>query len=452
LTDQHRSRAAAQAERERAVAQALSELGLTPPQASLFGAINYGLTLPPEHLPARAASESYRIGGSFTEAACRAALAGCLHAGQLQIVDDAALARIADELREGGFLGPVYGLPAVGGVDFTHAGASLWHRLCARCFRDDRRPPFAFTDVVHERTARYFRTKAAALKAAEQVGAEDEVVAVTGPVPIGPWRAQWWRRFNAGYRVDVVEQRRWQGRCSGGDEGCDLDLSARNVNPDRLRDVLDRHNVTLAEWLVLQSMERGWFRDSPANLCRGAAESAGRHLDVTVSEGQCRDGLDTCLRYGWLRRVDQRTLDEVRLLLRDDAALLAVPRTAEGRPRECCYTVDPLRHGRLVPVPMPDARRWGEIDFSPAGAALYRMIADEWLGPDWEDALNVSRGYYWEAHHYCTSEEGFEGIVPEHVAKCDIVRGRTVPIGPWCVWWWERFAAGYRLELELGEP
>ncbi|WP_439627722.1 hypothetical protein [Gemmata sp.] len=452
LTDQNRSRAEAQAERERALARALSDLGLTPPEASLFNVIHYGITLPPHHLPERSAGESYRLGGSFTEDACRAALARCIRAGRLQIIDDDALSRIADELREGRFLGPIYGLPPVGGVDFTHAGADLWQRLCARCFRDDRRPPFAFTDVVHERTARYFRTKAAAVEAAEQASAEDEVVSVTGPVPIGPWRAQWWRRFPAGYRVDVVEQRRWQGRASGGKEDCYLDFSARSTDPGRLRDTLDRHNVTLAEWLTLWCMERSWFRDSPASFRRATAESAERLSGVTVSEEQCRDGLDACLRYGWLRRVDQRALDEVRSLLRNDSALLAIPRTAEGRPRVCSYAVNPLRPHRLVPVPMPDARRWGEIDFSPDGATLYRTIMTEWLGTDWEDDLYVSRGYYWEAHYYCTSEDGFEGIVPEHVAKGDVVRDRrVVPIGPWCVYWWERFTAGYRLELELGE-
>ena len=29
---------------------------------------------------------------------------------------------------------------------------------------------------------------------------------------------------------------------------------------------------------------------------------------------------------------------------------------------------------------------------------------------------------------------------------------RTFPIGPWCVYWWERFTSGYRLELTFGQP
>jgi hypothetical protein len=83
---------------------------------------------------------------------------------------------------------------------------------------------------------------------------------------------------------------------------------------------------------------------------------------------------------------------------------------------------------------------------------LYRTTSAEWLGPDWEDDLVVSRGYYWEEHHYCETDEVFDRIVQEHLAQGDVVRScRVVPIGPWCVHWWDRFPAGCRLELELGK-
>jgi hypothetical protein len=140
-------------------------------------------------------------------------------------------------------------------------------------------------------------------------------------------------------------------------------------------------------------------------------------------------------------------------LLRNDPVFLAVPKTAEIRPDGCSYVIDPARPGQLVPVPQSAESRWGEIDFSPAGAILYRMISAEWLGPDWEDDLSVSRGYYWEEHRYCEAEEGFQGIAQEYLAKGEVVRAsRVKPIGPWCVRWWDRFPSGYRLELELGEP
>src|SRR5262249_61524971 len=119
----------------------------------------------------------------------------------LQVLDEAALASIADELREGGILGPIHGFPSVGGVDFTHAGAEVWHR--SRDLRDPNRTPYAFTDVVHSKTARYFRTMSAALRAIDEVRQYDGDVTVAGPYAIGPWRAQWWRRFPEGYRIDM---------------------------------------------------------------------------------------------------------------------------------------------------------------------------------------------------------------------------------------------------------
>jgi hypothetical protein len=314
-------------------------------------------------------------------------------------------------------------------------------------------PAFAYTDVVHEKTARFFRTAAAAAAAIEESRNQEDVVAVTGPTPTGPWRAQWWRRFPEGYRIDIEQRRRWQGLCSGGGEDCYFDRSARRTNPGGLQDVLARHNVTLAEWLVMEGMERGWSRCSAAHLCHTAAESGSRLLGVPITGEQCREGLEACLRNGWLRVADQRAIDEARSLLATDPALLALPRTAEGRTRECCSDIDPLRPGQLRPAP-PTAAYWlGWIDFTPAGAMLYRMTSAEWLGPDWEDDLVVSWGYSWEEHHYCETDEGFDRIAQEHTDKGDIVRTRrVVPIGPWCVYWWERFPAGYRLELELGEP
>ena len=113
------------------------------------------------------------------------------------------------------------------------------------------------------------------------------------------------------------------------------------------------------------------------------------------------------------------------MLLRDDPAVLAVPRRAE-----------------------PDE---GTIDFTPAGAGLYRMISAEWLGPDWEDELRASHGYYWEEHYYAESEAAFDDLYQFGRVRRDAIRSRrVVPIGPWCVSWWERFPSGFRLELECG--
>ncbi len=100
---------------------------------------------------------------------------------------------------------------------------------------------------------------------------------------------------------------------------------------------------------------------------------------------------------------------------------------------------------------MPAKERWGEVDFTPAGAALYRAVSAAWRGDDWEDALRVSNGTSREEHRYCVAESGFRDIVTGYEAEGQVVRSaRVVPIGPWCVSWWEQYPSGFRLELEVG--
>jgi hypothetical protein len=375
-----------------------------------------------------AASPDYSLVEHVTKEECQVALADCLAKGWLQVIDESARSAITDELRESQFVGPIYGLPQVGGVEFTHVGAEMWRRLCRRCFPETRQR-FAFTDVVHCKSSRYFRTRAAALKGIEEVQEWDGAITVAGPLPIGPWRAQWWRRFPEGYRIDVDERRQWQGRCGEG-EGCFMpDPHRQGADLQRLKHVLDCHNLMLREWLLLASMEHGWCKSAPS-LLRWVARSAKKTFWVTASKDaskdECRIGLEACLQYRWLRIVDQHAVDEVEALKREEPAIMPVAEEVWGR---------------------------DVIDFTPCGAALYRMIAAEWLGPDWENELSVWKESYREEHRYSEAKEGLSTIAQEYSEKGEVIRAsKIVPVGPWCVYWWERFAAGYRLELKIGEP
>ncbi len=77
----------------------------------------------------------------------------------------------------------------------------------------------------------------------------------------------------------------------------------------------------------------------------------------------------------------------------------------------------------------------------------------EWLGQDWEDELDVTKPRFREVHFYCDSEEGFQNVVAEWTVRGDIAHAvRVIPIGPWCVRWWDRYESGFRMELEVGEP
>lgn len=400
---------------------------MTRPEEALFTAIYYGFTVPPSYLPARAAQEDYNPEGrTVTEEECQAALQACLGKGWLQIIDEAALSKISEILRSGQVLGPIYRLPEVGGVDFTDAGADLWHRLDEGCGPDERTYT-AYPDVIHEKTSRFYQSRAAALAGMEKARTEDEVVNVYGPFSTGPWRAQWWRRFPEGYRIDVEERRQWQGRACGGGEGCTLDRSHDKTDLRRLGHVLDHHKIGLAEWVSLAAMERPWRDFLKPGRFWSLVAFAEAHLGRTVTEYECRRGLESCLRNGLLRVIDRAAIDEIQGLLQNDPVVL------------------PLA-GEVAPCS-------GEIDFTLAGVSLYRTIAAEWLGSDWEDNFSVWKCYYWEEHHYCESEEGFHRVMQGHLDNGETARAkRLVPIGPWCIRWWNRFPVGYRLELEFGEP
>ncbi len=388
---------------------------MTNAMSALFKSIHYGLTNPFTDIPATTAWKDYTFGGNkAAEEEFRVALTECLKRGWLQIHNESSLKKIADDLEKGGVLGPVYGpLPNVGSLDFTEAGAAIHRRLFGW---PTTGAPFVWPDLAREKTAHYFQSRSAAITAMEEFRSRDEVVHVTGPTPIGPWRVQWWRRFPEGYRIDVEERMHWRGRTASDGENSYLRRLA-NATLHRLQQILNIHNISFAEWVLLAYLENGptrlEFDESPWWI----ASRELREYGITISVEEYRHGYESCLRHNWLRVIDQATVDEVRTLLRDDPVFLALPRKAENRPEGCHFTIDGTKLGKLIPVPLPMQYVFGDIEFTPAGATLYRAISAEWLGPDWEDSLEVSNTYYSEEHHYCETEEGFEYKVQEHLAK-----------------------------------
>jgi hypothetical protein len=93
---------------------------------------------------------------------------------------------------------------------------------------------------------------------------------------------------------------------------------------------------------------------------------------------------------------------------------------------------------------------WGEIDFTPVGAALHRTVSEEFLGPGWADGLSVWAELDREEHRYGHTEQDIQSAVKECQNRGEeVVASRLMPIAPWCVWLGERFPHGYRLELVI---
>jgi hypothetical protein len=328
-------------------------------------------------------------------------------------------------------------LPSIGGVDFTPDGAKLWRRLSGET------SPSSFTDVVHIRTARYFRSKAAALAAIEELSQYNgSIVSTTLPAAIGPWRVQWWRRYPEGYRIDIEEKQQWEGRSGGSEAHCHLS-PPQNVgtSPKRLQHILDCHSVTLGEWLVLANVgDDGVFRQSwfdglakaQAAPRQGAPPSTSRQSKFGGpgyfgGSKEYRGALQVCLANSWLRLIGSTASDEI----------VAV------------FERDPV----LAPLGFAGQRAIGEVDFTSCGAALYQMIAAEYWGLDWDAALRVEKPFYRKEHHYCEVEEPLQEVPREYAARRETVLAASdiIPIGPWCVYWWDQFPAGYMLEIEIGD-
>lgn len=398
--------------------------GVTPAEAALFNVVHYGLCLPPDDLPHRASSPDYSLCGRLPVEECQDALSACLAKGWLQVIDEAALRRIAGEIRQEGLLGPVYGMPPPGGVDFTAEGAAMWHQLQSILREGRERCPFAFSDVVRCRSARFFPGRAAALAEIEQARESWDHVEVAGPEAIGPWRVRWWHRFAEGHRVEVEWRCRWEGRCGEGDYWSLPRSPLWQSEPGRRQQVLAQHGLDLARWLALAEVARG-NGNYPSSLSAKAAAFTERDYGVEVTRDECQAGVDACLAKGWLRVIDARATAEIDDVLRGEPAAAPLP-------------------GEAVPG-------LGEVDFTPAGAALYRAVAEEFLGPGWADGLCLRRELYREEHRYGETEQDIFSALKEcEDRRENVVASRVVPIGPWCVRWWERFTRGYRLELEVG--
>jgi hypothetical protein len=426
MTEEQRAALAARiAARDRA----LGELGLTLAEAALFHVVHYGLHNAPAFVAEDAARPDYALGGPAADPGgplpledCRRAMADCLAKGWLRVVDKAARAGVIDDLRRGGFRAPVW-LPWDGGMDFTPAGADLWLRFRSLCSPGSPPAQCQTSVVVHSKTAWHFRTREAALAWLEEARAGEKFLAAAGPVPVGPWRAQWWRRFPDGYRIDVEECRQEgaAGGCSSGSHLGHLPAHGPEAGPGLLGLVLDRHGLTAGAWLVLGAVACG---PPPVGVLPGLATRDGAsRLGIAASVEECRQGLQRCLLSGWVREVDEAARAEVAALLRAEPA--------EGAGGEAA----------------PDD---GDVDFTPAGAALYRRVTAEWVGPAWEDGLHACKELFREEHRYDVAEEGLREVAEEWAARGAVVR--LVPLGPWCVTWWQRHPAGFRLEVEVRTP
>ena len=398
---------------------------MTTAHYGLLCRVHYGAGSTVERLPANAASDTYTGDDTVTEADCRDALVDCMTRGWLRVINEPALTEIVAKLRADNVLGPIYRLPPLEAVDFTEVGADIWRSFCDRNQTGGESPPFGYPDIVHQKTAYYFRNLAAATATINELRTESKevITAVSRPRAIGPWHVQWWRRFSEGVRVDVEERMLWQGRNFPDNSWNPKTLYETHATISHLQSVLSAQGIGPPEWFVLNYLDGFWSLHAKHSM-KWARENVKIRFGINLTEAQCDAGLETCLRNGWARVTDSAAIAEMTAYVRQAPAL----------------------------TPLTDLfPSIGNIDFTPAGAELYQRIATELFRPEWDAAIHVCAAYYYKRHKYFAADVE-PGPSPYSFDNETMPRlSHTVtPIGPWCVFWWERFDRGIRVEEEFG--
>ncbi len=283
---------------------------VSSPESALLNAVHdYPGNSPPQ-MPDYA-WRYYSLGQSVTEDECQAALPGCFARGWFRIVDQPALSEIRTEIWRKGLFGPVFGLPPLGGVDFTPEGARLWQHLIFELSEGVDESPYWCSMTGEGQRSLYCRSLEVAVRERDRLLNPRDNIAVTDPQPIGPWRVQWWRRYPQGYRLDMESRNQ-------GDTFWRLNRPAQHeVTPERLRDTLHTHGVTLGEWAMLAGIDSHHnkrFLHLPTSVSRYAGGTHG----IVIPPEDCCAGLAGCLRKRWLQTLNDKALEHIRSLLSAD--------------------------------------------------------------------------------------------------------------------------------------
>jgi hypothetical protein len=140
--------------------------------------------------------------GSVTEAECARALEGCINKGWLTVVGHPYLDMILWAVKKTPAIGPIYGFPNIGDVDFTPGGAALYTEVSKDLFGSVT--PQQVFEVETPRHMLFFRTKKDAESHLKALDRSKRRLRFGEIKEIGPWRVYWWLDYPRGYAVRVA--------------------------------------------------------------------------------------------------------------------------------------------------------------------------------------------------------------------------------------------------------
>lgn len=132
---------------------------------------------------------------------CNAAIATLCSSGAAAIVDLGLQNEISNRISSFGGFGPTDGIPFLGQLDFTLAGAELW-----RSILNFETPEMGVDYYWHNTLSFSYRRNATILTGFDldwvlRDAKLCEFEPMEQPEQIGVWRSQWWREIPSGFRL-----------------------------------------------------------------------------------------------------------------------------------------------------------------------------------------------------------------------------------------------------------
>lgn len=137
-----------------------------------------------------------------TDDQCFRAMERLLGRGLVDLVTSESLKRIKLYLRCNSARGPMAGLPYLGQLDLTLAGFGIWEQLWKL---NDRAPDEIQSVNYVYRSPRTAIIFACDEWAAYSSAADSDFTPIGEPIPIGPWRSNWWHLMPTGVSLRCLE-------------------------------------------------------------------------------------------------------------------------------------------------------------------------------------------------------------------------------------------------------
>lgn len=392
---------------------------------AILNHLHFGCHRLPGTLGKFAASPDYALGHRVTVREASQAVRSCLKRGLIRVMSKSDLAQIKEDLARDHLLGPIYGFPEPGQVDFTRLGAQVWLEI--ERSEDEAIPcrGFSYLDAVELKTRWTFLSRTAMTGHRARLRKEPHFASMTRPTVADDVRLAWWCPPMRGWSFEVTEKFHWQGR--GGVDSCttsallNWDAEFANVDRAQLRRHCRHHDLEPSDLCVLLRIAEGGPFDVK-RLGRSSLILAKSGIGLRMTIDQIVGAIRRCLHNGLIVRLNAEENQRIELAAKESSMPL--------------YTQE---------------SRLDFLDLTDAGARFLVEQGSKILKTAWLDGWVVSRKVFSRDHLYTRNFLDIASVFERYsrFPQKSLKIGPIEEIGPWCVYWWNRFPKGYRLELEV---